>query len=62
MKPRKKEEDKKVKFAISLNPKIFNRMDKEMINTIRDMSNENKMDIIISFNTVLKYLKIMLDI
>jgi hypothetical protein len=32
MKPRKKEEDKKVKFAISLNPKIFNRMDKEMIN------------------------------
>jgi hypothetical protein len=32
MKPRKKEEDKKVKFAISLDPKIFKRMDNEMIN------------------------------
>lgn len=37
-------------------------LDKEMINTIRDMSNENKMDIIISFNTVLKAMKSMLDI
>ena len=32
MKQRKKEEDKKVKFAISLDPKIFKRMDREMIN------------------------------
>jgi hypothetical protein len=32
MKPRKKEEDKKIKFAISLDPKIFNRMDNDMIN------------------------------
>jgi hypothetical protein len=32
MKQRKKEEDKKVKFAISLDPKIFKRMDSEMIN------------------------------
>jgi hypothetical protein len=32
MKPRKKEEDKKIKFAISLDPKIFNRMDSDMIN------------------------------
>jgi hypothetical protein len=32
MKPKKQEEDKKVKFAISLDPKIFKRMDNEMIN------------------------------
>jgi hypothetical protein len=32
MKPRKKEEDKKVKFAISLNPKLFKRMEDELIN------------------------------
>jgi hypothetical protein len=32
MKTRKKEEDKKIKFAISLNPNIFRRMDREMIN------------------------------
>jgi hypothetical protein len=32
MKQRKKEEDKKVKFAISLDPKIFKIMDIEMIN------------------------------
>jgi len=32
MKPNKQEEDKKVKFAISLDPKIFKRMDNEMIN------------------------------
>ena len=32
MKQRKKEEDKKVKFAISLDPKIFKRMDSEIIN------------------------------
>jgi len=32
MKQRKKEEDKKVKFAISLDPKIFKRMDIEIIN------------------------------
>jgi hypothetical protein len=32
MKPKKQEEDKKIKFAISLDPKIFKRMDNEMIN------------------------------
>ena len=32
MKTKKQEEDKKVKFAISLDPKIFKRMDNEMIN------------------------------
>ena len=32
MKYRIKEEDKKVKFSISLDPKIFKRMDNEMIN------------------------------
>ena len=35
MKPRKKDEDKKIKFAISLNPKIFKRMENEMINKSR---------------------------
>ncbi len=39
MKPRKKEEDKKIKFAISLDPKLFNRMDKEMINKSRLIEN-----------------------
>jgi hypothetical protein len=32
MKQRKKEEDKKIKFAISLNPKLFKRMEDEIIN------------------------------
>lgn len=32
MKPRKKEEEKKVKFAISIDPKIFKRMNLELIN------------------------------
>lgn len=32
MKPRKKEEDKKVKFAISLDPKLFKRMEDDIIN------------------------------
>ena len=32
MKPRKKEEEKKIKFAISLDPQIFKRMDNEMLN------------------------------
>jgi hypothetical protein len=32
MKPRKKEEDKKIKFAISLSPKLFKRMEDEIIN------------------------------
>jgi hypothetical protein len=32
MKPRKKEEEKKVKFAISLDPKLFKRMEDEIIN------------------------------
>jgi metal-responsive CopG/Arc/MetJ family transcriptional regulator len=39
MKPRKKEEDKKIKFAISLDPKLFKRMDKEMINKSRLIEN-----------------------
>jgi hypothetical protein len=32
MKHKKKEEDKKIKFSISLNPKLFKKMDDEMIN------------------------------
>jgi hypothetical protein len=32
MKQRKKEEEKKVKFAISIDPKLFKRMDDELIN------------------------------
>lgn len=32
MKPKKKKEDNKIKFAISLDPKIFKRMDDEMLN------------------------------
>lgn len=32
-------------------------LDKEMINNIRNMSNEEKMDIIISFNCVVENLK-----
>jgi metal-responsive CopG/Arc/MetJ family transcriptional regulator len=39
MNPRKKEEDKKIKFAISLDPKLFKRMDKEMINKSRLIEN-----------------------
>jgi hypothetical protein len=39
MKPRKKEEDKKVKFAISLDPKLFKRMDDEMINKSKLIEN-----------------------
>lgn len=35
MKPRKKEEDKKIKFAISLDPKLFKRMEEEIINKSR---------------------------
>jgi hypothetical protein len=35
MKPRKKEEDKKIKFAISLDPKLFKRMEDEIINKSR---------------------------
>ena len=31
-------------------------LDEEMINNIRNMSNEDKMDIIISFNDILDYL------
>jgi hypothetical protein len=32
MKHKKKEEDKKIKFSITLNPELFKRMDNEMIN------------------------------
>jgi hypothetical protein len=39
MKPRKKEEDKKIKFAISLDPKLFKKMDDEMINKSRLIEN-----------------------
>ena len=55
---------KKYELAKKYNHDIRNikSLDNEMIDAIRDMSNENKIDIIISFNTVLKYLKIMLDI
>lgn len=36
-------------------------LDEEMINNIRNMSNEDKMDIIISFNDVLDYLIKIID-
>jgi metal-responsive CopG/Arc/MetJ family transcriptional regulator len=39
MKPRKKEEDKKIKFTISLDPKLFKRMDDEIINKSRLIEN-----------------------
>ncbi len=39
MKPRKNEEDKKIKFAISLDRKLFKRMDNEMINKSRLIEN-----------------------
>ena len=32
-------------------------LDKEMINNIRNMSNEEKMNIIISFNDIVEYIK-----
>lgn len=35
MKLRKKEEDKKIKFTISLNPIIFRKMESELINKSR---------------------------
>lgn len=39
MKSRKNEEDKKIKFAISLDPKIFKRMNNEIINKSRLIEN-----------------------
>lgn len=36
-------------------------LDKEMINNIRNMSNEEKMNIIISFNDILEYTKSILE-
>lgn len=35
MKQRKKEEDKKIKFAISLDPKLFKRMEYDITNKSR---------------------------
>jgi hypothetical protein len=36
-------------------------LDKEMINNIRNMSHEDKMDIIIAFNDVVETLKVYLE-
>ncbi len=36
-------------------------LDKEMLNNIRNMSNEDKMDIIIIFNDVVKQVKIYIE-
>lgn len=36
-------------------------LDTEMINNIRNMSNEEKMNIIISFNEMVQYLKDILE-
>ena len=36
-------------------------LDKEMINNIRNMSNEEKMNIIITFNEMIEYLKDTLE-
>jgi hypothetical protein len=33
--PRKKEEDKKIKFAISIDPKLFKRMESDLTNKSR---------------------------
>ena len=39
MRQRKHESDKKVKFAISLDPKLYKKMDNEMINKSRLIEN-----------------------
>jgi len=39
MRQRKNEEDKKIKFAISLDPKLFKKMDNEMVNKSRLIEN-----------------------
>ena len=36
-------------------------LDKEMINNIRNMSNEEKMNIIITFNDIIEYLKDIIE-
>ncbi len=33
--PKKKEEDKKIKFAISIDPKLFKRMESDLTNKSR---------------------------
>jgi hypothetical protein len=38
------------------------RLDKEMINNIRNMSNEEKMEIIIAFNDVVENINILLEL
>jgi hypothetical protein len=35
MMPKKKEEDKKIKFAISIDPKLFKRMESDLTNKSR---------------------------
>jgi metal-responsive CopG/Arc/MetJ family transcriptional regulator len=39
MRQRKNEEDKKIKFSISLDPKLFKKMDNEMVNKSRLIEN-----------------------
>ena len=39
MRQRKNEEDKKIKFAISLDPKLFKKMNNEMVNKSRLIEN-----------------------
>ena len=39
----------------------MNLLDKEMINNIRNMSNEEKMNIIISFNDMVGYIKEIIE-
>lgn len=36
-------------------------LDKEMINNIRDMSNEDKMEIIIAFNDIIENINILIE-
>lgn len=39
----------------------MNPLDKEMLNNIRDLSDENKMDIIIELNKVMNFLKVQVE-
>ncbi len=59
------------KNKASLNASLFKKyiheirnmrtLDEEMINNIRNMSSEEKMEIIISFNVVVDNMKVLLD-
>jgi hypothetical protein len=68
---KKYKEDKEDKITKPSNATLFKKymhdirnmhtLDEEMINNIRSMSSEEKMDIIISFNVVVENLKAFID-